>query len=138
MSRYFSTTILVVDSDQYALNHLIPFLQNQGFAGVYSCQDVEQALSIIHTTKVDIILADWNLPGPSGFDALKILRQEHYDDLKIMFMIREGESVNILEGMRAGMNGYITKPFSTRHIQRKIEALLESSKNLVPAKLSSL
>ena len=138
MSRYFSTTILVVDGDPNSLNHLIPFLENQGFAEVYSCQDVEQALSIMCTTQVNIILADWNLPGPSGFDALKILRQEHHDEMKIMLMIREGESVNILEGMHAGMNGYITKPFTTRHILRKIEALLESSNVLVPASLSHL
>ena len=133
MSSIFSTTILVVDSDKHSRNHLIPFLQNQGFAQVYACQDIEEALSIIHTTEVHLILADWNLPGVSGFDVLRILRQEHHDEaIKIMLMIREGEPANILEGMRAGMNGYIMKPFSTRHVQQKIEAVLGNS-TVVPS-----
>ena len=131
-------TILVVDGDESSRHRLLSSLKTLEFADIHVCQDMEEVTEFVETTNVQMILVDWNLPDGTGLELLTNLREDQkYDEVKIVLMIREGDSVNILEGMQAGMNGYIMKPFSRCHVQQKIEAVLQNSKALVSSISSS-
>ena len=130
--------ILVLDSDEESKRCLIETLKTLEFVDIHICQNLEQVIEVVQTPSIQMILADWNLPDGTGLELLTMLREsQNQAEVKILMMIREGDSVNILEGMRAGMNGYIMKPFSRCHVQQKIEAVLQNSKTLVSSISSS-
>ena len=71
--------------------------------------------------KIDLILLDWNMPGLSGYDVLKKLKEEkEYCKIPVMMVTTESEKENIVAAIQAGAINYLTKPFTMEELMKKI------------------
>lgn len=119
-----STTILVIE-DEPAIQELISV--NLSFAGhkVLRAFDAEQAQTLIRAELPDLILLDWMLPGASGITLAKKLRsEERTRQIPVIMLTAKGSEHDKVEGLEAGADDYITKPFSPKELMARIKAVL--------------
>lgn len=119
-----SSTILVVE-DEPAIQELIAV--NLSFAGhkVLRAFDSEQAETLINAELPDLILLDWMLPGQSGLALARRLRhQERTRQVPIIMLTAKGAEQDKIDGLEAGADDYITKPFSPKELMARIKAVL--------------
>lgn len=119
-----SDKILIVD-DEAAIREMISIALD--LAG-YSCLEAEDALQAHHLVvdeRPALILLDWMLPGMSGIElARRLKRDENTREIPIIMLTARGEEDNKIQGLDAGADDYITKPFSTRELASRIKAVL--------------
>ncbi|MEL0027961.1 MAG: phosphate regulon transcriptional regulator PhoB [Perlucidibaca sp.] len=122
--------ILIVD-DEAAIREMISIALD--LAG-YECLEAEDALQAHHRVVDDrpaLILLDWMLPGMSGIElARRLKRDENTSEIPIIMLTARGEEDNKIQGLDAGADDYITKPFSTRELVSRIKAVLRRSSAL--------
>jgi two-component system phosphate regulon response regulator PhoB len=116
--------ILIVD-DEAAIREMISIALD--LAG-YTCLEAEDALQAHHLVvdeRPALILLDWMLPGMSGIElARRLKRDENTREIPIIMLTARGEEDNKIQGLDAGADDYITKPFSTRELASRIKAVL--------------
>ena len=119
-----SSTILVVE-DEPAIQELIAV--NLSFAGhkVLRAFDVGQAETLIRAELPDLIILDWMLPGTSGLVLAKKLRSdERTRTVPVIMLTAKGAEQDKIDGLEAGADDYITKPFSPKELMARIKAVL--------------
>lgn len=119
-----SSTILVVE-DEPAIQELIAV--NLSFAGhkVLRAFDSEQAQTLIDAELPDLILLDWMLPSQTGLALARKLRsQERTRQVPIIMLTAKGAEQDKIDGLEAGADDYITKPFSPKELMARIKAVL--------------
>ncbi|MCK9508972.1 MAG: phosphate regulon transcriptional regulator PhoB [Pigmentiphaga sp.] len=119
-----SSTILVVE-DEPAIQELIAV--NLTFAGhkVLRAADAEQAQTLIRAELPDLILLDWMMPGMSGVTLARKLRSEdRTKEVPIIMLTAKGAEQDKVDGLEAGADDYITKPFSPKELMARIKAVL--------------
>src|SRR5690606_24923906 len=122
--KFMSTTILVVE-DEPAIQELISV--NLTFAGhkVLRAFDAEQAQTLIRAELPDLILLDWMLPGASGITFARSLRSDDRTrQIPLIMLTAKGAEHDKVEGLEAGADDYITKPFSPKELIARIKAVL--------------
>ncbi|ANG64317.1 two-component system response regulator [Marinobacterium aestuarii] len=118
------TLVLVVDDEPNIVLSLEFLMQQAGFE-VITANDGETALLRVAEQRPDLILLDISLPGLSGFEVLEQLRaQPEHARLPIIMLTAHGREVEREKGLALGADDYITKPFSTRLLVEKVQALL--------------
>src|SRR5574337_1597548 len=76
----------------------------------------------------DLILLDWMLPGTSGLEMARRLRKEELiREIPIIMLTARGEEMDRVNGLEAGVDDYVVKPFSTRELVARIKAVLRRS-----------
>ncbi|MDZ7803005.1 phosphate regulon transcriptional regulator PhoB [Thiohalophilus sp.] len=120
-------TILVVE-DEEAIREMLGFtLQRAGFT-VIEAGDAREASERLSEQPPDLVLLDWMLPGISGVEFAKRLRRdESTRDLPVIMLTARGEEESKLRGYEAGIDDYVTKPFSTQELVARIRAVLRRS-----------
>lgn len=120
-------TILVVE-DETAIREMLGFtLQRAGFQ-VIEAGDTREASEHLSEQKPDLVLLDWMLPGISGVEFAKRLRREDATrELPVIMLTARGEEESKLRGYEAGIDDYVTKPFSTQELVARIRAVLRRS-----------
>lgn len=120
-------TILVVE-DEEAIREMLGFtLQRAGFR-VIEAGDTREASERLSEQQPDLVLLDWMLPGISGVEFAKRLRRdESTRDLPVIMLTARGEEESKLRGYEAGIDDYVTKPFSTQELVARIRAVLRRS-----------
>ena len=122
--------ILIVD-DEAAIREMIAIALD--LAG-FDCIEAEDALQAHHKIvdeRPSLILLDWMLPGMSGIElARRLKREEGTSEIPIIILTARGEEDNKIQGLDAGADDYITKPFSTRELVSRIRAVLRRSSAL--------
>jgi NtrC-family two-component system response regulator AlgB len=116
------TRILVVDDDPHILRTLEIMLGDDGHH-VVAATSGEEALHRLASESIDIALVDLQLPGMSGTDLLRQLRDGHRG-VETMIITAHGSVETAVEAMKEGAFDYLTKPFSpdqVRHRLRQIE-----------------
>jgi two-component system alkaline phosphatase synthesis response regulator PhoP len=115
--------ILVIE-DEESIRRLIKYdLRVSGYE-VDSEEDGLKGLDNGLNNKYDVIVIDWMLPGLDGLSIVKELRDNRIDSIIIMLTAKD-EETDILESFEAGVDDYITKPFSPRQLQARIKAHLK-------------
>jgi two-component system phosphate regulon response regulator PhoB len=117
-------TILVVE-DEPAIQELIAC--NLELAGYLSLKaaSAERALELVRETLPDLILVDWMLPGVSGIELTRRLRDDRRSRaVPIIMLTARAEERDKLAGLDIGADDYITKPFSPRELMARIKAVL--------------
>jgi class 3 adenylate cyclase/CheY-like chemotaxis protein len=103
-------SLLVVDDNDMNCDMLSRRLTRRGYT-VAVATDGQQALQMIDTHSFDLILLDIMMPGMSGLDVLKILRERYsVADLPIIMVTAKDQSEDIVEALKLGANDYVTKP----------------------------
>jgi DNA-binding response OmpR family regulator len=113
--------ILVVDDDPDLLAIVGFALTQAGFA-VVKAIDVPAAIRAFEAEIPDLAILDVNLPGGSGFDVCKALRQQ--SRVPIMMLTARGEEEDLVRALDLGADDYLTKPFSPRTLLARVRALL--------------
>lgn len=116
-------TVMVIE-DSAALRGLIgDILHRQGYL-VESAETVPQARALIqsHAEQVSLILLDVNLPGGTGFELLKLIRERSEVPVFILSALRQEEQM--VRGQALGAQAFIEKPFNPRELVEKIRATL--------------
>lgn len=122
-----SNTILVVEDEPGILEMLSFSLTRAGFQ-VWESPSAEDALRRLEGTLPSLVVLDWMLPGQSGVDFAKRLRRDqHTADLPIIMLTARGEEADKLKSFDAGIDDYVTKPFSPRELVARVRALLRRS-----------
>ena len=120
------STILVVDDDPHIVRTLEIMLEDDGHA-VITASTGEEALEQLTRESVDIALVDLQLPGMSGTDVLRRLRDTHRD-VETVIITAHGSIETAVEAMKEGAFDYLTKPFApdqVRHRLRQIKQVRE-------------
>jgi two-component system phosphate regulon response regulator PhoB len=119
-----ASTILVVE-DEPAIAELIAV--NLSFAGhkVLRALDAEQAHTLVRAELPDLVLLDWMLPGASGVQFAKHLRSnDRTKNVPIILLTARTAEQDKVDGLEAGADDYITKPFSPKELLARIKAVL--------------
>ena len=119
-----AATILVVE-DELAIQELIVYGLRQAGHETFCAGDAEQALKIVNDVLPDLVLLDWMLPGMSGIEFAKMLRQvPRTKNIPIIMLTARTEESDKVSGLEIGADDYITKPFSPRELVARIKAVL--------------
>lgn len=89
---------------------------------VDTCYDGEEAFESVLTENYDLIVLDLNLPGMDGMEILKELRQRN-EETKVLILSARGQIVDKVEGLDAGANDYMEKPFHLQELEARIRSL---------------
>jgi len=119
-----SAKILVIE-DEPAIQALISVNLKRAGHEVIAALDAESARRQIDEALPDLILLDWMLPGMSGLDLARRLRAEaRTRDIPIIMLTARGEEADKVQGLTAGADDYVTKPFSPKELLARIQAVL--------------
>ena len=116
--------VLVVE-DESAIAELIAInLRHAGY-GVTIASDADQAQIEVDGILPDLVVLDWMLPGQSGLVLAKRWRtQARTRELHIIMLTARAEEGDMISGLDAGADDYLTKPFSTNELLARIRAVL--------------
>ena len=116
--------ILVVEDEPDILNLVSYHLEQSGFS-VVSAEDGEQALSAIEQDMVGLVILDLMLPGISGLEVCRLLKQSpRTKDIPVLMLTARAEEVDRIVGLELGADDYLVKPFSPRELVLRIRAIL--------------
>ncbi len=124
--------ILVVE-DEDAIREMLVMVLEQASLNVIAVASAEEAQhSLADNARPDLVLLDWMLPGISGVELARRLKQDDlYKDLPIILLTARGEEEDKVRGLEIGADDYMTKPFSPKELVARIKAVLRrSGKNI--------
>jgi len=118
--------ILIVDDEPNIVLALEMLMQREGYE-IRTVGDGERAVEAASTFRPDLILLDVMMPRMDGYEVCQRIRSD--DSLKGIFIVMltaKGREVEREKGLALGADLYITKPFSTREVVRKVREMLAS------------
>ena len=118
------SSVLVVEDEADIATLILYNLDRAGF-DVTTAMDGEEALLITREQRFDLILLDWMLPLVSGIEICRQLRQRpDTKGVPIIMLTARGEENARIQGLNAGADDYVTKPFSPKELIARIHAVL--------------
>ncbi|CAM3526322.1 response regulator transcription factor [Erysipelothrix sp. HDW6B] len=114
--------ILIIE-DEEGIRRLLRYDLRQMDFEVESARDGREGLQMAKETNYDVIIVDWMLPYHSGVELVTEFRKLGMDSILIMLTAKDEES-DILDAFEAGVDDYLTKPFSPRELTARIKAHL--------------
>ncbi len=117
-----SAGILIVDDDRDLSSMLAEFLGHEGFQ-VATIEEGGGALGLIAERPFDLVILDVMLPGSSGFDVLREIRQRK-PRLPVLMLTARGEAIDRILGLELGADDYLPKPFDPRELAARVRAIL--------------
>ena len=113
--------LLIVDDDERIRDLLRKFLMRHGFL-VSVARDAGHARRVLAGLDFDLIVLDVMMPGESGVDLTRTLRERR--TTPILLLTARGEAADRIEGLEAGADDYLPKPFEPRELLLRINAIL--------------
>jgi DNA-binding response OmpR family regulator len=118
------TTVLVVDDDEDIVALMRDFLEADGYA-VQSAHDGAAALELLERDGVDCVLLDVMMPGQSGFEVLRRIRE--LGDVPVLFLSARQEDSDKIRGLGLGADDYIVKSATPGEVVARVKAVLRRS-----------
>ena len=121
-------TILVVDDNPTNLRLLMDYLEKAGYE-VLVAEEGEVALELLKHVKPGLILLDVMMPGMDGFDVCREMRRDpRLKNLPILFLTAIDKGSDVVDGLRAGADDYVMKPFNPEELILRVQAILRRTK----------
>lgn len=114
--------ILVVDDEKLIRNVIREYLENEKYE-VFEAENGFDALRVLETNRVDLIILDIMMPRMDGFETLKEIRKTK--DTPVIMLSAMKEEEDKLSGFNLGVDDYITKPFSPKELVARVKAHLK-------------
>jgi len=114
-------TVVLIDDEAEILNLVRDYLSREGFQ-VLTATNGSEALDLVAVHHPDLILLDWMLPGMSGLEICRRLRET--SSIPIIMLTAKSEEVDRVLGLEFGADDYIIKPFSLRELAVRIKTVL--------------
>lgn len=121
--------VVVVDDEPSARDLLVAILEDDGYE-VRAAADGPAALEIAQTFRPDLALLDGGLPGMSGVEVARRLRQG--GDIPIIFVTAADSAEDVHSGFKMGADDYIVKPFDPEELSWRVRAVLRRTGHAVP------
>ena len=119
--------ILTVDDFSTMRRIVRNILRQLGYNNIVEAEDGAAGLEILQNQEIDFVISDWNMPNMTGLELLKAIRSDaKLKDLPVLLVTAEALKENVLEAVKAGVNGYIVKPFTAETLKEKIDSIFES------------
>jgi DNA-binding response OmpR family regulator len=119
-------TVLLVEDEPEIVGLLTDFLSVEGF-GVVSAGDANDAIEVLDGCTVDCVVLDVMLPGASGFDVCRHIRER--SNVPLLFLSARGEDEDKLRGLALGADDYIVKSATPAEVVARVKAVLRRSAN---------
>lgn len=117
----FDSHLLIVDDDERIRTLLQKFLMRNGFL-VTAARDAAHARRILAGLDFDLIVLDVMMPGEDGLEFTRSLRET--SSVPILLLTAKGETDNRIDGLEAGADDYLPKPFEPKELLLRINAIL--------------
>ena len=121
--------ILLVE-DETDIREMLSFAFERAGLDVQTAESAERALDLLDGPLPSLVIIDWMLPGMSGIELARRLRRDPLTtELPLLMLTARGEESDKLKSFDAGIDDYVTKPFSPRELIARIRALLRRTGN---------
>ncbi|MXW99678.1 MAG: response regulator transcription factor [Acidimicrobiaceae bacterium] len=121
-----TTRILTVEDDERIRTALRLALEDEGWE-VDEVASGEEALAAFDRVPADVVLVDIMLPGIDGFDICRAIRKA--SDVPIVMITARSDTHDVVAGLEAGADDYLTKPFAPKELSARIRALLRRARS---------
>lgn len=134
-------SILAVDDTPDTVELLQRNLESQGYQ-VFTAPNAIEAIKILETTAIDLVITDLKMPGASGIDLTRHIR-ENFRDIEVMMITGYPTIESAVKAVKAGAEEYLTKPFTDTELFSAVKQVLEklhihrAIKNQWPRSLTS-
>lgn len=125
-----ATRILTVEDDERIRTAVKLALEDEGWA-VDEAASGEDAIAKFNARPADVVLIDIMLPGIDGFELCRTLRRS--SDVPIVMVTARADTHDVVAGLEAGADDYLTKPFAPKELSARIRALLRRVRPSHPA-----
>jgi len=116
--------ILIVDDEPFNVDLLEQELDDQGYA-TCAATNGEEALKVLAAEKPDLVLLDWMMPGLDGIEVLKRMRATtEWRTLPVIMLTARTSTDDMVQGLDAGADDYVTKPIDEAELFARIRAML--------------
>jgi two-component system catabolic regulation response regulator CreB len=116
--------VLIVEDEPSIAENIVYALSTEGFSPKW-VSTARDALEVVQSEKVSLIILDVGLPDENGFELAKTIRKEQ--QTPIIFVTARGEEVDRIVGLEIGADDYVVKPFSPRELSARVKAVLRRS-----------
>jgi len=120
--------IILVDDEPEILTLVRDYLAREGFS-VLTAMNGTEGMQLIERENPDLVLLDWMLPGMSGLEMCRRLRET--STIPIIMLTAKSEEIDRVLGLEFGADDYIVKPFSLRELAARIKTVLRRSSGVV-------
>ncbi len=120
----WTPTIFVVEDDETISMGLVAALEQSGYR-VKAFDRGEPAVAAAVDSPPDLVVLDIMLPGINGIEVLRRLKARN-DELPVVLLTAKGAEAERVEGLDAGADDYVTKPFSLKELLARVRARLRS------------
>ncbi|MEI7756192.1 MAG: response regulator transcription factor [bacterium] len=121
--------VLTVEDDERIRASVKLALEDEGWI-VDEAPTGEDAIAIFQSTPADVVLIDIMLPGMDGFELCRTLRK--LSDVPIVMVTARVDTHDVVAGLEAGADDYLTKPFAPKELSARIRALLRRVRPSAP------
>jgi len=124
MSEHQRSTIVIIEND-LDIQEMIAFnLRQEGYR-VFCSMTGEDGMLKIKSKRPNIVLLDWMLPGMSGIEVCKNIREDiDTKHTKVLIISAKSEEANMVLGLEIGADDYMTKPFSIKVLVAKVNSMI--------------
>lgn len=127
MQDHKNYQILIVE-DETAIREMLRLSLERESYRVLDCETAEEAADILEQETVHLVLLDWMLPGMSGIDfAKKLRKKDTLPHVPVIMLTAKAEEDDKLTGFDAGIDDYISKPFSLKEMLARVQSVLRRS-----------
>ena len=116
--------LILVDDEPEILTLVRDYLTREGYT-VVTAINGHEGMELIEREKPDLVLLDWMLPGISGLEMCKRLRET--STIPIIMLTAKSEEIDRVLGLEFGADDYIVKPFSLRELAARVKTVLRRS-----------
>lgn len=118
--------IMAVDDSNTMLSIAKKALTDFGYSDLVLCESGEIALDFLEKQIVDLILLDWHMPGLTGLDFLRIVKNsDHTKNIPVIMLTTEDHPLSIQTAKDSGADGYIIKPINAKSFQDAVGKISE-------------
>ncbi len=118
--------VMLIDDSKTMRNIQKNVLSQLGYTDIEEAVDGQDALSKVDAFEPDLILVDWNMPNMDGLTFVKTYRGKQRNTPLIM-VTTEAEKARVIEAIKAGVNNYVTKPFTPDVLSQRIQETMSKA-----------
>lgn len=116
-----SRKVLVCDDEPYIIES-VSYVARKAGCEVFTAEDGEEAVNVARAERPQLILLDLMMPKKTGFEVCQELRSDPaFKNTHVIILTARGQDADQQQANAAGANEYLTKPFSPRALQQKIQ-----------------